>query len=461
MDYDALERDTAIAIEALNEVLINGVDLHPLKEQRESVHDWRQVGLGTMGLADALIKMRLTYGSPESISTIWEIYKCMATAAVETSIQLAKVQGCYPKCDKDLLAESPFIKALNLPTCDIDDIRKYGMFNSQLLTCAPTGSIGTMLQTSTGVEPIFAMKYTRKTVSLEGKDTYFDVYTKIAQDWINANPGKPGLPGYFVESKDITPKQRVAVQGALQQWIDASISSTTNLPNEATEQDVYDVYMEAWKKGCKGVTVYRSGCAREGILTTESPKEKEGNPVEDHSIKLNSIEPKTRIEFGNELYGITSKHNTACGTLYVTINKDDEGNIVEIFTNSSKNGTCKANLNGETRMASLALRAGVKVEEVIDTLKNIQCQSCAFARAKGNKIDGTSCPDIIAKALSKYYVENKKLVNESSKLGRNVEQRSSMDRLSTQSEKCPECGHALDHTGGCKTCPECGYSKCE
>ena len=317
-----------------------------------------------------------------------------------------------------------------------------------------------MFQTSTGVEPIFAMKYTRKTISLEGKDTYFDVYTKIAQDWLNSNPGKQ-LPNYFVESKDITPKQRVAVQGALQKWIDASISSTTNLPNEATEQDVYDVYMEAWKKGCKGVTIYRAGCAREGILTTEPSKKEESNLISEHDyFKLDSINPKTRSDFGNELYGVTSKYNTACGTLFVTINKDNEGNIVEIFTNSSKNGTCKANLNGETRMASLALRAGVKVEEVIDTLKNIQCQSCAFARAKGNKIDGTSCPDIIAKAINKCYVKNKKLVNEPTKLGRNDKQ-PSVDKLSLQSERCPECGHALDHTGGCKTCPECGYSKCE
>ena len=459
-DYDELEKATVIAINALNEVLIDGTSLHPLEEQRRSVEDWRQIGLGTMGLADALIKLKCIYGSKESLDYIHNIYKVIATTAVETSLQLAKLQDCYPQCNKDLLIESPFIKALNLPTSILKDIKKYGLFNSQLLTCAPTGSIGTMFQTSTGVEPIFAMKYTRKTISLEGKDTYFDVYTKIAQDWLNSNPGKQ-LPNYFVESKDITPKQRVAVQGALQKWIDASISSTTNLPNEATEQDVYDVYMEAWKKGCKGVTIYRAGCAREGILTTEPSKKEESNLISEHDyFKLDSINPKTRSDFGNELYGVTSKYNTACGTLFVTINKDNEGNIVEIFTNSSKNGTCKANLNGETRMASLALRAGVKVEEVIDTLKNIQCQSCAFARAKGNKIDGTSCPDIIAKAINKCYVKNKKLVNEPTELGRNDKQ-PSVDKLSLQSERCPECGHALDHTGGCKTCPECGYSKCE
>ena len=459
-DYDQLETDTCFAILALNEVLVDGEDLHPLKEQRQSVHDWRAIGLGTMGLADALIKMGIKYGSERSLRVIDTIYKTIAVAAVETSIQLAKTNGCYPKCNKKLLAESPFIQALNLPSSDIEDIKTYGMFNSQLLTCAPTGSIGTMLQTSTGVEPIFAMKYTRKTVSLEGKEMYHDVFTKIAEDWMKEHPGKI-LPDYFVESKDISPTDRVKVQSILQKWIDASISSTTNLPNEATERDVYDIYMAAWKYGCKGVTVYRAGCAREGILTTETPKKEE---VKEETPRcLDCITPITRSDFGNDLYGVTSKHDTACGHLYVTINKDENGNIVEIFTNSSKSGTCKANLNGETRLASLALRAGVKVEEVIDSLKNIQCQSCAFARAKGNKIDGTSCPDIIAKCIKSAYnhVENNELDHETKMVERRMDTKSNTNPVSTQSgEKCPECGATLVHEGGCKQCPECGWSKC-
>ena len=145
------------------------------------------------------------------------------------------------------------------------------------------------------------------------------------------------------------------------------------------------------------------------------------------------------VTFGEVLIGHTFKKKTACGTLYITINKDEQGNIVEIFTNSSKNGTCKANLNGETRMASLALRAGVKVEEVIDQLKGIHCQSCAFARAKGNPIDGTSCPDIIAKCIKAAYTPT--------------------EIVEDTTEKCPECGQPVRHEGGCKVC-SCGYSKC-
>ena len=457
VDYDDLEKSTIIAVNALNEVLIDGIPLHPLEEQRRSVNDWRQIGLGTLGLADALIKLKCVYGSEESLTYINEIYKTIARSAVEASLQLAKIQGCYPKCKKDLLVESPFIKALDLPTSILKDIKEYGLFNSQLLTCAPTGSIGTMLQTSTGVEPIFAMKYTRKTVSLEGKDTYFDVYTKIAQDWLKENPGKE-LPSYFVESKDITPKQRVKVQGTLQKWIDASISSTTNLPNEATVEQVEEIYMEAWKNKLKGITVYRSGCKREGILTTEQTTPETENIIQNN---LDCIAPKTRDDFGDILIGETYKHKTACGTLYITINKDEDGNIVEIFTNSSKNGTCKANLNGETRMASLALRAGVKVEEVIDQLKGIHCQACAFSRAKGNQIDGLSCPDIISKCLKRSYNENNKVVNSSTRMDKPKKTSDSDNSVSTQSgEKCPECGAPINHTEGCKSCVSCGWSKC-
>lgn len=454
-DYDALENDTVIAITALNQVLMEGMKLHPLQEQRDSVYDWRQIGLGTMGLADALIKLGETYGSPTSLIIIDEIYKTMAKAAVEASLELAKLHGCYPKCNKELLVDSPFIKALHLPSMILTQIREYGLYNSQLLTCAPTGSIGTMLQCSTGVEPIFAMKYTRKTLSLDGKETFYDVYTKIAQDWLNEHPGETKLPEYFVESKDITPENRVKVQSTLQKWIDASISSTTNLPNEATEEDVAKVYMEAWKSGCKGITVYRSGCAREGILTVEAPKT-EPEETQECCFKLDNITPITRDDLGDVLIGETYKHKTACGTLYITVNKDEEGNIVEIFTNSSKNGTCKANLNGQTRMASLALRAGVKVEEVIDQLKGIHCQSCAFARAKGNQIDGTSCPDIISKCLKQSYIRtNDKFIQKAT-----VVDKGNNPVPTLVGETCPECGHALDHTGGCKTCPECGWSKC-
>ena len=232
------------AVVALNQVLQEGSNLHPLQEQRDSVYHLRQIGLGTMGLADMFIKLGITYGSPESIEIISYVYKIIAEHSIIQSLKLAKSFGCYPACEKEKLVESNFIKNLNLPETVLEDIKKFGLYNSQLLTCAPTGSIGTMLEVSTGVEPIFAMKYTRKTQSLEGKDTFFDVYTKIAAEYLLDHNE---LAPYFVESKDINPLDRIKVQAELQKYIDASISSTINLPKEATVDDVYNIYLEAWK----------------------------------------------------------------------------------------------------------------------------------------------------------------------------------------------------------------------
>lgn len=262
VDFDALEEAVTIAVLGLNQVLNEGMMLHPLEEQRESVRNWRQIGLGTMGLADMLIKLGVTYGSGLALAVTNNVYKAIAKISVMASLELAKVSGCYPMCDKEKLTESSFIKTLDLPVHTVEDIKTYGLHNSQLLTCAPTGSIATMLQVSTGVEPNFALHYTRKTQSLNGKDTFYTVSAKIIQDYYDkvhdyddGDDILPKLPDYFVESKDIAPIDRIKMQAVLQKYTDASISSTINLPNEATVDDVYNIYVEAWKHGLKGVTV--------------------------------------------------------------------------------------------------------------------------------------------------------------------------------------------------------------
>lgn len=478
IDYDTLEKAVAISIQGLNQVLLEGMDLHPLEIQRKSVYDWHSIGLGTFGLGDALIKLSIRYGSKDSIDIINEIFKCIAVTAVETSLQLAKLEGCYPMCNKNALVESEFIKALNLPERTLEDIKKFGLFNNQLLTCAPTGSTATMLGVSTGVEPNYAFSFTRRTVSLNKEETSYQVDADIVKEYKKKCGDCPNneLPSFFVSSQQIPWKERINVQAALQTWIDASISSTVNLPESTSIEDVFNLYVYAWQKGLKGVTIWRDNCQRQSILSTEPKKEEKIS----EQVSLNTEDAKLQLEgkhelrrgeivktgevqcldcvgtisrdnLGQVLSGETYKYHTACGTLYITVNKDSEGNIVEIFTNSSKSGTCKANLNGETRLASLALRAGVKTEEVIDTLKSIQCQSCAFAKAKGNKIDGTSCPDIISKCLKQSY-SSKKLVSNT------ILTKVITQEVST-SNKCPECGQELIHSGGCIQC-SCGYSKC-
>lgn len=262
--YEKLEEAVAIAVRALNQVLLEGMDLHPLEIQRKSVYNWRQIGLGTMGLGDMLIKLGIRYGSPESIDCINSVFKFIAVTAVETSLQLAKIEGCYPMCNKEALAESSFIKALELPINVIEDIKKFGLFNSQLLTCAPTGSIGTMFQISTGVEPNFAFHFNRRTVSLNSEETTYTVDADIVEQYKEYHKisGEYMLPKEFVTSAEIKPLDRIKVQAALQKWIDASISSTINLPESTTIEEVFDIYVEAWEHNLKGVTIWRDKIGR-------------------------------------------------------------------------------------------------------------------------------------------------------------------------------------------------------
>ena len=442
IDWDCLEEATRLAVRALNQVLIEGATLHPLKEQQDSCLKWRQIGLGTTGLADCLIKLGITYGSEDSCKAIEKLYRKIATDAVLESLDMAKEYGCYPACKKELLPESSFIKSLGLPTDMLKDMKQYGLYNSQILTCAPTGSIGTMLNCSTGVEPQFALKYTRKTQSLEGKDTFFDVNAKIVDDYLQIHTDAKELAKYFITSEDITPINRVKVQSTLQRFIDASISSTVNLPKEATVNQVAEIYKEAWKQGLKGITIYRRGCKREGILTTEMPKP---------SDILLTRAPKRPKELEADFYTVTSKGKQYIILVGLYNNKPYEifafEPNVKLSTASHKGVITKkskmhynynseflhipelemANTNVEERAAtlysSMLLRHGVDIKYIIKTAKKVNDNITSFSSA-------------MCRVLAKYISGN-------------------------TGDKCSECGGDLIREGGCIHCKDCGWSKCE
>lgn len=436
----------------MDDVLEKNLENHALPEQRKQSSDWRNIGIGIMGLADALIKLGLTYGSPDAVGFTNNLMKQLFRIAVYSSVSLAEERGNYPKY-KPCVWDSEIMKNA-FTEYELHELKKNNKLrNCSLLSVAPTGSIGTLLNVSTGCEPYFSLSYTRKTESLNGKESYYQVDSKIVEDYKKIT-GNDELPKYFITSQQIHWKDRINMQSALQEYCDTAISSTINLPNSTTVEDVKQLYIYGWEKNLKGLTIFRDGCKRTGILTTDKPEKKEEliQPEAVHD-ELDAILPKSRDTFGKILSGATYKYKTACGTLYITINKDENGNIIEIFTNSSKNGTCKANLNGETRLASLALRSGVKVNEVINSLKSIQCQSCIFAKAKGNEIDGSSCPDIISKCIKDEY-EKKNITKNKTLVKNNVK------NIVINYNTCPECGKQLQHIGGCVQC-ECGYSKCE
>ncbi len=257
----------------LNEVLDENMNLHPLEQQREMSRDLRQIGLGIMGLADMFIKMGVKYGSSESLSLIHQIGRIMVNEALRQSSFLAEKDGPFPRFNLDAVLESPFLKE-NADEDVLELIKEHGLRNSQLLTIPPTGSISTLVGCSNGVEPIFQVSYTRKSESLHHEDTYYKVFTPIVKEYMEVNglSYEEELPDFFITTSNLNYKERIEVQATWQQYIDASISSTVNVPNEFSVEDVEALYLHAWERGLKGITIYRDGCARSGILITNKKK---------------------------------------------------------------------------------------------------------------------------------------------------------------------------------------------
>lgn len=278
--FKACVRESVIA---LNQVLDEGLDLHPLQEQKISVDKYRQIGLGVMGIGDMLIKMNMRYGSDKSIDLCKFIARTMLNEAVKQSSLLAKEYGPFKEYKKEAILKSKFFND------NIDDdikelVKLYGLRNSQLLTIPPTGSISTMLGISGGIEPIFNISYIRKTESLHDEDVYYKVYTPIVKEYMDLKniTDEKDLPDIFVTAMNLDYEDRIKMQQAWQQYIDASISSTINLPYETTVEDVYEIYIKAWKHSLKGITIFRDGCKRSGVLINEKPKdEKKENDLKE------------------------------------------------------------------------------------------------------------------------------------------------------------------------------------
>lgn len=257
----------------LNEVLDENMNLHPLEQQREMSRELRQIGLGIMGLADMFIKMGVKYGSSESISLIHQVGRIMVNEALRQSAMMAQVDGPFPRFNLDAILASPFVQE-NADEDVMELIKEHGLRNSQLLTIPPTGSISTLVGCSNGVEPIFQVSYTRKSESLHLEDTYYKVFTPIVKEYMDTNglSYEEELPDFFITTSNLEYKERIEVQATWQQYIDASISSTVNVPNEFSVEEVENLYIHAWEKGLKGITIYRDGCARSGILITNKKK---------------------------------------------------------------------------------------------------------------------------------------------------------------------------------------------
>lgn len=442
-DYDTLVEDIPVYVKAMDQIVTENSKLHALKEQREFATNYRNIGIGFMGIADMLIKLNIPYGSHKSINLIENIAKTVFKNAVIASAKLSKQLGAFPKYT-DEVWESSIIHNVFTDE-EIEKLKPLKLRNASILSIAPTGSIATMLGISTGIEPYYSSSYTRKTVSLSGEgDKYYKVEVPIFKQ-----SRERGNTLCLVTSEDVNWKDRIDFQSALQMYVDTAISSTINLKNEVSEEEISKLYLYAWEQGLKGITIFRSGC-REGILTTDKSVIKETK----EPFKLNSIMPISRKSMGTT-HGSTYCKKCACGTLYITTNLDKDNNLVEVFTHTSKGGICQANMNAVTRMISLGLRSGIKIDEILDQLKGINCPACSMSKAKGNKIDGLSCPDIISTTIKQFYTGTTK---ESTVLP--VKDIVPNKVITTSKNVCPECGEELISEGGCFSCQSCGYSHC-
>ena len=459
-DFDGFRKCVAASVKALNEVLDEGLPLHPLQEQRESVKKWRQIGLGIMGLADAMIKLGVTYGEDDAIKLCDKIGFAMADAAISASAKLAKEQGAYPGFNKEEVMSTEFF-LVNTTEHTRELVRNYGLRNSQLLTIAPTGTISTMLGISGGIEPVYANYYERKTESLHGTDVYYKVYTKIVEDYMQrfGIEDEKDIPDYFITAMTLDYDQRINMQSIWQQHIDASISSTVNVPQSFTVEETEKLYMYAYEKGLKGITIYRDGCARSGILSVEETKAK---PV----TAGDGLQRGEILLVTDDVVGKKRKLITGCGSLHcIALFDPHTGALLETYLSKGSTGGCNNFMVGLSRMISISARGGIDIETIVDQLNSSgSCPSYTARRVtKKDTSKGACCPMAVGNALMDMYEEMQAEL--AAKRASGTEEPVNLPKpkaVKVESNKvyCPECGEPIVFEEGCNICKNCGWSKC-
>lgn len=469
-NWGEFEQAIKIAIRGLDDIIDENLDRIPLEEYRQNSINYRNIGLGVMGYADMLMALGYTYGQHEAKQFTNDLFRFMFQVAVRTSNQLAKKKGAFPKWN-DKVLESNIIKK-HFYSAQIKEFEEDGLRNCSLLSIAPTGSIATMLGISGGIEPEFALSYTRRTDNL---GEFYEVDAKVVQDYKDSfglNPYSKELPDYFVTSNMIEWYDRLNTQAIIQNHIDTAISSTVNLPKETTLEEIEKLYLEAWKMGLKGVTIFRDGCKRLGILLTDTNGKDKDEDITtgDKSVdKITSdkLERGTIIVANDDVIGKKRKLTTGCGSLHCTAFFDPiDGNLLETYLSKGSTGGCNNFMIGLSRMISTAARGGVDIKAIVDQLESCGvCPSYAVRTAtKKDTSKGACCPTAVAYALKEMYdeMQDELGLKELEEVGSNL--KDATDNMETNdyaTQLCPECNEPLIFEGGCNICKSCGWSKCE
>jgi ribonucleoside-diphosphate reductase alpha chain len=452
LDLENLEKVTRYGVRFLDDVLTYNKNKHPLKEQAEATESSRRIGLGIMGLADMLAMLKIKYDSDAAIDFVDNLMSSIKNIAYDESIEISKEKGSFKLFDAEKHLSMPFVEKLN---SDIKEkIKQYGLRNVAILSVAPTGSGSLLAGTSSGIEPIFAFSYTRRSESLSQE--YFKVYHPLVSKYMNIKniSDETDLPNFFVPAHKINADFRIRMQAVIQKHIDSAISSTVNLPEETNADEVSKIYFQAWKSGCKGITIYREG-SREGVLITdEKEKENKTKKAETSSAVIEWKRPKMII-------GQTIKLKMPTTSVYVTVNTDKE-DVKEVFINVGKSGSeDKSYSEAIGRLISIYMQNGGDIDTVIRSLKGIHGNNMGW----DNGMKLFSVPDAIAKALEIVTGKNQQtLIPDIYSKQHEMENALHSEKMNGSIlgiEMCPECqSENLVNDGGCVYCNNCGYSKC-
>ena len=450
IDWEKLKGLVRLGVHFLDNVI--DMNKFPLEQIREMTRNNRKIGLGVMGWADMLIQLEIPYNSDEAVVLAEKVMSFIDEEARDESRNLARSRGEFP-----LYKDSIF-----------SDGSSGALRNATLTTIAPTGTISIISNTSSGIEPLFALSYYRNVMDndklIEVNPLFEEVakkegfYSRKLMEAIADHGSVKDITEVpekykkiFVTAHDIAPIWHIRMQAAFQKHTHNAVSKTVNFHNEARKDDVREVYMLAYKLGCKGVTIYRDNSREEQVLNINSKTVE--SKVKDAPAKGKAVAPRPRPSVTT---GTTTKVTTGCGNLYITINVDDKSMPFEVFIQMGKAGGCAASqLEAVGRLVSLALRSGIENKKIVDQLRGIRCPSPSWE--KGGRI--FSCADAIARVLE-LRLGNGKMHHKEEELERHSPHTMIEDKLGNVVGVCPDCGASLRHEEGCVVCRSCGYSKC-
>ncbi len=453
INWDKLASVVKTSVRFLDNVI--EMNNYPMEEIRRMSLGNRKIGLGVMGFADMLIKLRVPYNSERGLSLADNIMAFIRRRGFEASADLASERGAFPNFKGSVY--------------DVEGGPEYR--NATITTIAPTGTISILAGCSSGIEPLFALSYIRRI--LDG-DEFLETHSEFRKTLASlgllndsfirkiASSGSIAdfkeLPqdvrNIFVVSHDISPKWHVKMQGVFQKHTDNAVSKTVNFPRSASQDDIRAAFIEAYNQGCKGITVYRDGSRDSQVLNLDSGSSEKPIKRTDNSVRIIPRERPSVTE------GSTEKIPIGCGNIYVTVNFDEVG-ICEVFTQTGKGGGCPSQSEAVGRLVSMALRSNLDPEAVINQLRGIKCVSCT--RKPNLKVQ--SCPDaisrVMARALKVRNIDRNYDLNDACKDSfKESELTRDSDNDFSLPHVCPECGHDIEMEGRCYTCKNCGYSKC-